>query len=210
MMDVLSREYNRETGQLRGTEHVREISADKTLESTRRDATVRAIASRPDNFTSIQNCISKVFGRLYVYGSQAERDRHIYIHNRHDRPLCRAQTAVDYSAFMDYVGRWAGGASRRFAPRRVASRRPVPAQYRGEVARIMTDEGDVINDGPLLFYRRTRDEIVARGGTAAIRTGSKAPRCHLILELSCKTLRFQRRGVEDPGPFIPLRLNAFP
>jgi len=47
------------------------------------------------------------------------------------------------------------------ATRRDASRRPVPAQYRGEVARIMTDEGDVINGGPLLFYRRMRDEIGA-------------------------------------------------
>lgn len=111
-------------------------------------------------------------------------------HNRRGRQLCRAQTAADYSAFTDYAIR---------AP----SRRSVPAQYRGGVARIMTDGGDVINGGLPLFYRRGRDEVGRRplpGETAAIRTDSKTPRCYLILKLSCKTLRFVQSPLAPSPP----------
>jgi len=78
-----------------------------------------------------------------MHSASFQSAAHIETHNRCGRQLCRAQTAADYSAFTDYAVR---------AP----SRRSVPAQYRGGVARIMTDGGDVINGGLLLFYRRTR------------------------------------------------------
>lgn len=65
--------------------------------------------------------------------------------------MSRAQTTADYSAFTDYAAP-VGGTSRRVLFR---------AQYRTEVAGIMTDEGGVINAGSLslLFLSSDANEV---------------------------------------------------
>lgn len=151
----------------------------------------RTSTSSPDldNFAFIQKCILQVFSRLRV-------QRHII--GAVDNYAARKRSLITPHS--------------RITATRGPSRRPVTAQYRGGVARIMTDEGDVINGGSFSSFIVGRDGIGAghcgAKTVATVRMDSKTPRWlpnPEFPELSCKTLRFQRTQ-----PSLCFWLNAFP